>query len=119
MTYCHCSDCRRLTGAPVAAFAAFALQQVQFTPSKGPRKSVTKGVDRWFCAGCGSQLAATYGYLPGQIYIPLGIIDQAATLQPQGHSHTDSALPWFHIDDTLPRDQGSARVRLQDAGPTS
>lgn len=113
-SYCHCSDCRRLSGAPVAAFAAFAPHQVHFTPSKGPRKSVTKGVDRWFCLGCGTQLAATYDYLPDQVYVPLGIIDQADTLPPEGHAHADSALPWLHIQDDAPRDAASARDRLQN-----
>lgn len=88
-----------------------------FTPGKGPRKSVTKGVDRWFCTGCGTPLAATYDYLPGQIYIPLGLLDQADALAPVGHSHAESRLSWLHIDDNLPRDGASARVRLQDAAP--
>ena len=114
VTYCHCSDCRRLSGAPVAAFAAFAPHEVAFTPSKGPRRSVTPGVNRWFCQDCGTQLAATYDYLPDQVYLPLGLLDQADTLQPEGHGHTDSALPWLHIDDDLPRDGASARDRLQD-----
>lgn len=90
---------------------------MHFTPSKGPRKSVTKGVDRWFCLDCGSQLAATYDYLPDQVYIPLGLLDQADTLAPQGHAHADSGLPWLHLDDDLPRDATSARHRLQDAAP--
>lgn len=117
MTYCHCSDCRRLTGAPVAAFAAFAPHEVDFFPSKGPRKSFTKGVDRWFCLDCGTQLAATYDYLPDQVYVPLGLLDQANELAPEGHGHTDSALPWLHIQDDLPRDTASSRDRLQGTPP--
>ncbi len=112
VTYCHCTDCRRLSGAPVAAFAAFAQHQVTFAPSRGPRKSFTKGVNRWFCLDCGTQLCATYDYLPDQLYVPLGLLDQADTLAPQGHSHADSALPWLHIADDLPRDAGSGRDRL-------
>ena len=29
IAYCHCTDCRRITGAPVAAFAAFAENAVR------------------------------------------------------------------------------------------
>ncbi len=112
VTYCHCSDCRRITGAPVAAFAAFAPHQVQFAPSKGPRKSFTKGVDRWFCLDCGTQLCARYDYLPVYLYVPIGILDQAADLVPEGHSHANSTLPWLHIQDDLPRDRASGRDRL-------
>lgn len=116
-TYCHCSDCRRLSGAPVAAFAACRPHQVHFAPTRGPRKSFTKGVYRWFCHECGTQLAATYDYLPDQVYVPLGIIDQADTLPPQSHAHGDSALPWLHIEDDLPRDASSGRDRLQNKAP--
>lgn len=116
VSYCHCSDCRRLSGAPVAAFAAFAPHQVHFTPSRGPRKSATPGVDRWFCLDCGTQLCATYDYLPDQLYVPIGLLDQAAELAPSSHSHADGQMPWLHIHDELPRDTASGRERLQD-GP--
>ncbi|OAN85082.1 aldehyde-activating protein [Jannaschia sp. EhC01] len=118
VSYCHCSDCRRLSGAPVAAFAAFAPGDLRFAPSKGPRRSFTKGVDRWFCPDCGTQLAATYDYLPDQVYVPLGLLDQANTLAPDSHGHTDSALPWLHIEDDLPRDAASSRARLQEPDPS-
>ncbi|MBY4894931.1 GFA family protein [Rhodobacteraceae bacterium N5(2021)] len=118
VSYCHCSDCRRLSGAPVAAFAAFASADLRFTPSKGPRRSFSKGVDRWFCPDCGTQLAATYDYLLDQVYVPLGLLDQANTLAPESHGHTDSALPWLHIEDDLPRDGASSRVRLQEPDPS-
>nr|WP_255599295.1 GFA family protein [Hasllibacter sp. MH4015] len=113
VTYCHCTDCRRLSGAPVAAFASFAPHQVTFTPSRGPRKSFAKGVSRWFCPDCGTALCATYDYLPDQLYVPIGLLDQAAELAPASHSHADSALPWLHIADDLPRDSASGRDRLK------
>ena len=105
--YCHCADCRRITGAPVAAFGAY--QTVRIEPSVLP-KSFVRGVTRWACQSCGSALAATFDYLPGQTYVPLGILD--APPAPQMHCHTDSAVPWLHIDDDLPRHSGSGRDGL-------
>ena len=29
VAYCHCQDCRRATGAPVAAFAAFEVEDLE------------------------------------------------------------------------------------------
>lgn len=118
VTYCHCDDCRRLSGAPVAAFAAFASGDVTYDPPLGPGTSVNPGVERWFCETCGTQLCATYAYLPNQVYLPIGLLDQAADLPPDGHSHADCALPWLHIVDDLPRDHGSGRDRLQGAEPS-
>lgn len=54
--YCHCSDCRRWTSAPVAAFAAFDEGEVVFTPNEGSQVSVNPGVTRTFCGSCGSPL---------------------------------------------------------------
>lgn len=109
VTYCHCNDCRRLSGAPVAAFAAFAEDVLDFRPDRGRFHSSSPAVERWSCPSCGTQLAALYDYLPGQIYVPIGLFDQAADLVPSHHSHADSALPWFHLNDELGRSGASGR----------
>ena len=113
--YCHCVDCRRWTGAPVGAFVAFEATALRTDPPLGPGVSHSPGVERWNCPQCGSPLAATFDYLPGQVYVPLGILDQAAEIAPENHCHSDAALPWLHMEDGLPRDAGSARERLNAA----
>ena len=100
-----------------AAFAAFAEAEVSFEPALGDGVSFASGVQRWFCAKCGSPIAATYDYLPGQVYVPLGLIDQASDLPPALHAHAGSKLPWLHISDDLPREDASSRARLQAARP--
>jgi hypothetical protein len=115
VTYCHCSDCRRVTGAPVAAFAAFPVEAVKMTPDPGKQVRVSPGVTRWFCHGCGSPLAATYDYLPGQVYLALGLLDQAAELPPSMHAHAASGLPWLILEDGLNRHASSSRAALNAA----
>lgn len=109
VAYCHCSDCRRWTGAPVAAFAAFAAGDLEADPPLGPARFEKPGIGRWFCERCGSPLAAIFDYLPGQVYVPLGLLDQAAELSPRLHCHSDARLPWLHIADDLDRAAGSGR----------
>ncbi|MEM7506678.1 MAG: GFA family protein [Pseudomonadota bacterium] len=111
VAYCHCADCRRWTGAPVAAFAAVPAEDFTLDPDPGAH-SATPGVDRWNCAKCGSPLAARFDYLPEQIYIPIGVIDQAADLPPALHSHADNCLPWLNLQDNLPRHSATARPAL-------
>lgn len=113
VTYCHCSDCKRHSGAPVAAFAGFAREDVTFEPDLKHSAGTRPGVARWFCGACGTPLAATYDYLPDQIYIGLGLLDHAEDLAPQGHAHAANTLSWLHIEDELPRDVASARARLK------
>ncbi|MEM1003847.1 MAG: GFA family protein [Pseudomonadota bacterium] len=118
ITYCHCTDCRRWTGAPVGAFAAFEETALYFTPELGSSFSRVEGVERWTCQTCGSPLAARFDYLPGQIYVPLGLMDQAADMRPQMHCHYDSRLPWLKISDSLPCALGSGRDTLLSGGQT-
>ena len=115
VTYCHCNDCRRLSGAPVAAFAGFATKKVSFDPPLDAGRSHFEGVTRWFCEACGTQLAARYDYLPDQLYTPIGLWDQANRLPPARHAHHGSKLSWLELTDDLPRDNDSARAALNEA----
>lgn len=116
VVYCHCSDCKRLTGAPVAAFAAFADGDVTFSPDEGRQVSIIEGCTRSFCTSCGSNLTGRYEYLPGQIYIAVGLIDQADDFPPSVHAHYSGKYKWLHLEDDLPKSDGSSRKRLNSAG---
>ena len=115
VSYCHCSDCRRVTGAPFAAFVAFDEGVVRAVPGWGEPVCHNPGVKRCFCCACGSPLGAVFHYLPDQHYAPIGILDQAADLPPAPHSHANSALPWLHLTDDLPHVAASARDALSQA----
>ena len=95
----------------MGAFAAFPEDALTMMPDLGP-VSALAGVDRWFCRACGSPLAARFDYLPGQVYVPIGVLDDAAAYPPTIHAHADARLPWLRIDDDLPRSHGSAREAL-------
>lgn len=117
ITYCHCADCRRFTGAPVAAFAAFDEAAVSFAPDDGKTVTVTPGATRSFCPDCGSPITGRYAYLPGQVYVAVGVFEQAERLAPRIHAHDRRRLPWLTIDDGLERCPASARSRLADWQP--
>ncbi len=115
MAFCHCSDCKRWTGSPAPAFAAFENNALSFTPERAAPVVTNTGVARWNCIKCGSPIAATFDYLPDQTYVPLGLIDQADSLPAQVHCHAEQRLPWLHIDDDIERLNGSARETLRKA----
>ena len=114
VTYCHCIDCRRITGAPVTAFAAVARGDVRVTGNVS-KVSHYEGVTRWFCADCGSPLMADFAYLPDQSYLPLGILDQAPEMAPSLHCWAEAGMPWLKIDDNLERASDSGSATLQAA----
>ena len=119
VAYCHCNDCRRVSGSPVSVVAAFAPEDLTWTPPLGPGASHNEGVRRWFCPECGSPLAARYAYLPNQFYVPVGLFDDVSQLKPQSHSHSGSQVTWLHMSDKLPRTEGSNRATLAIAAKTS
>ena len=114
IAYCHCQDCKRWTGSPLPAFAAFDQHALSFDEGLAKRFAVD-GVRRWCCRQCGSPLMAQFDYLPDQTYVPLGIFDDLSGLHPEMHCHVESALPWLKIDDALHRENGSARDKLNKA----
>lgn len=59
---------------------------------------------------------ATFDYLDGQVYVPVGLLDNADALEPSLHTHCGSQLPWLSITDDLPRVQGSGRKCLARTG---
>ncbi|MDJ0822559.1 MAG: GFA family protein [Paracoccaceae bacterium] len=113
VAYCHCDDCRRWTGAPVGAFAAFDVEALRFDPPLSDPLVKTDSVARWNCPKCGSPLAATFDYLPGQVYVPLGVLDQIDDVQPELHCHADNCARWLRIQDTLPKYRHSGRSMLR------
>ncbi len=95
------------------AFASFDAENVTLTPTRRG-KTINPGVTRWNCPDCGSPLLAQFDYLPGQSYVPLGIIDAPETLAPELHAHSANALPWLaHMDD-VPREPASSRATLNE-----
>ena len=78
--------------------------------------SHVEGVERQFCPACGSPLTARFSYLPGQVYVPIGVIDQIEALPPEVHCHDDARPAWLHIEDDLARESASARAVLNEAG---
>ena len=111
MACCDCSDWRRSTGAPVAAFAAF--DEAAVLPDLPGHVLQIGGVRRWTCARCGAPLGAAFDDGPGQVFVPVGVLDQAEAMAPVLHSHHASRPVWLNIDDDLPRSAGTARTHLQ------
>lgn len=100
-SYCHCGDCRRATGSPVAAFVGFHTADAAF--SEPPATYGAVPIERSFCARCGAPLAYKDERLPGQIFMMLGAMDAPENYPPSVHGYISEALPFFHLDDDLPR----------------
>ena len=103
--YCHCSICRRTSGAPVYAYVN--TPRVSFALLRGAPRFVATSVEfqRAFCADCGTLMwsesidAARWN----MVSVHHGTLDRAAEVEPAIHICHADRLPWLRIDDALPR----------------
>lgn len=101
VSYCHCVDCRRASGAPVSAFVGFAADQVSYEGQ--PARFENRTVTRTFCARCGSPIAYLDTKLPDDVYFTIGAMDRPEEFRPTKHAYVSQKLPYFHIGDGLPQ----------------
>ena len=101
---CHCTDCRRSSGAIMVPWSAFnkdALTVEQGTLSV--YRSSEHG-ERHFCSACGTGLFYyNEQVLPGIVKIQAVTFGEAAQRPPQVHIQVADSLPWEASLDSLPR----------------
>jgi len=110
VSYCHCADCRKASGAPVSAFVGFATQSVTFSGEK-PATFVNFTVTRSFCPVCGSPISYFDRRIPGRVYFLLGAMDHPENYRPTLHAYVAEKLPFVHMPDGLPTCEASSVPR--------
>ena len=104
VSYCHCSDCRKATAAPVSVFVEIDPETLAIEGD--PAAFRTPNVTRSFCGACGTPLAYADERLEGRLWLMLGALDAPERLVPEIHAFFDETLPWLHMADDLPRETG-------------
>jgi hypothetical protein len=101
--YCHCSLCRRASGAPVVAFATVPFDSFQVTSGNPRRRRSSDFGERWFCAECGTQLAMHVDHQPDTIDFTIASLDKPDAVTPGFHIFLGSRIGWFDCADALER----------------
>ena len=103
-SHCHCSQCRRLHGAPYVSFAGVDEDKFKWTSGEEHVKiyASSQKNDRYFCDICGSHMQVRSHLEPGVIYLTLGTTDGDPDLPAGYHQFADSKAPWVEILDGLP-----------------
>lgn len=102
---CHCSMCRKATGAAFRTRASVAAAEFRWLEGERlvSRFASSPGEERTFCRVCGSTLPTFFRNRPGEIGLPLGTLDDDPGVRPSAHVWVDSKAPWYDITDELPR----------------
>lgn len=92
---CHCLECRRWTGAPYSTYVGTKDSEVTWTGAEPNRYASSPGVERLFCATCGTALAYRGDAWPGETHLMLGAFDDPTPYPPQSAVFVHDALPWL------------------------
>ena len=100
---CHCSQCRRTTGAAFKPFGG--IEREQLTVTKGAETLSINGTPDnhdAFCKCCGALLYSVVRD-GAYVHVTYGTLANAPTLRPTAHIYVGSKAPWFTITDDLPQ----------------
>ncbi|TQV70727.1 GFA family protein [Exilibacterium tricleocarpae] len=101
--YCHCSLCRRSTGAPVVAFASFPIDGFTYTRGTPSIYRSSPTGRREFCNQCGTQIAYRDLDDPETVDVNSGTLDNIEHVEPTHHIFTADGVRWLNLGDHLPR----------------
>jgi hypothetical protein len=102
---CHCSMCRKATGAAFRTRAAVRAAAFRWVRGEDlvTRYESSPGETRTFCRICGATLPTFFRDSSSDIGLPLGTLDNDPGIEPSAHVFVGSKAPWFDITDELPR----------------
>lgn len=102
-TLCHCSDCRRASGAPAVGWFSVEAGGLRTTHGAPREFRSSPRVLRTFCGQCGTMLTWRHEEAPGEVDVTICSLDDPNAVPPQDHTFVASAVRWLHLGDTLPR----------------
>ena len=101
-TVCHCSICRRSSGAPMVAWFSVKPADFEITAGRPNEFRSSEHAVRSHCLRCGTQLTFKVDGLD-EIDVTVCSLDQPAAVAPDDHTYVSSRLPWVQLGDDLPR----------------
>ncbi len=103
ISHCHCTYCRRATGAPFITWSTLASEHVAFTRGEPTIHRSSADVSRGFCGTCGTTLSYQGDGHPEEIDIAAATLDDQNAVRPDDHIMVGTMVPWLDFADDLPR----------------
>ena len=94
---CHCTDCQKSTGSPVASIIIVPEDDFSVNGSTNSYECEAK-VTRSFCKICGSQIFSRIESAPGVVAIKTGVLDEQPNIKPNLVCWAKSKPNWFEIN---------------------
>jgi hypothetical protein len=93
-TLCHCSDCRRASGAPFVAWTFFRSGALSWTEGR-PKTFNFAGRERSFCGDCGTPLVFFDPGIPQWFEVSTCSLDDPQPHPPADECWTGDRIRWI------------------------
>jgi hypothetical protein len=113
-TNCHCSICRRTSGAPFVAWLTVPAAGFRFRSGRPTSFASSDHGTRTFCPRCGTPLTFQSTRFPQEIDVTTCSLDDPERHAPKDHTRTSSKLSWVELGTRLP---AFAEARPEGAAP--
>jgi hypothetical protein len=100
-TNCHCSICRRTSGAAFVTWFTVPDSEFTFTRGEPSRFASSEHGTRTFCPRCGTPIIFRSTRFPAEIDVTTCSLDDPERLPPRDHTRTSSKLAWVELGDRL------------------
>jgi len=103
VSHCHCSMCRRASGAAMVTWAT--VPEATFATVKGELRWFQSSDHgrRAFCAQCGTPILFATTRDPRWLDVTVGSLDAPELVTPKRHVYEPDRLRWLVMPDNLPR----------------
>jgi hypothetical protein len=100
---CHCTDCRRHSGAPMVAWGLVKSEGLKVEGETKEYASSGHG-RRHFCPQCGTSLFYTSeAVFPGQIDVQIATLDDPDSIVPSAQIQLAERIAWVDRLDSIPK----------------
>lgn len=106
-TACHCTVCRRSTGAPFVAWFSVPRAAFRFVRGEPARFRSSGHGTRSFCPRCGTALTFEDDAMSGEVDVTVCSLDDPELVPPRDHTWVASRLEWVKTGDGLPEFGGA------------
>ena len=102
LNHCHCTMCRKASGAAFGSFLHADGRQFAWTAGQELIETwqSSPGNFRPFCKVCGSRVPVLEED-GAHVIIPAGTLDQDPAVRPIVHFHVQSKAPWYTMTDGI------------------
>ena len=107
-TICHCSMCKKWSGAPFLSWTLFSKGQFEWIHGNPGTINATQVVTRKFCERCGSPLSFEFTDSSDIIGVTTGTLDKPDEFCPTRHNWASKEVSWWNEVAQLPRNLGDA-----------